>query len=524
MNQRFKPDQRTLQLMDLFRQMTNECVRVGLAEGKTSLKSLSLACYPKLKKHQIPAAYKLSAISNAAGILKNYRKLSKKHHVKAPYCRRSKLATCYGLKVSAGNLRMPGDLQLPLNVYVQRFLSQLGVEVRSVNLTPESFSISVRKQVEPVECRGMLGIDRNLDNITIADTENRIERHDLSKATAVKSRCRQTKRRFRRNDVKVRRKIYSKYGQLERGRVDWLLHNVSSNIVLQAKLRRQAIVMEDLRGIRRLYRKGNGQGATYRWRMNSWSYAELQRQIQYKAAWNGIPVTYVMSHGTSAKCSMCGHHVLPEENRQLHCPNCGLTIDRDVNAARNILARGLRLYCVSVWNNPAFRELSQVLYQYNSLVFIFCCRESFKNHISVFGQTEPNLGLSHLDYPQNFLPIPEVQAYNKWSWVHDFTVAYLISQMLQRFLFRDMQLNRNAWSNSITLFVVLSFLKHDADKSLSIYESCEIIPVHVEACIQALYLMFKPVGSAGEAMVRKPTKRVVILKVDADQSTQRLTK
>ena len=85
-----------------------------------------------------------------------------------------------------------------------------------------------------------------------------------------------------------------------------------------------------------------GKVAGYRGRMNSWSFAELQRQIQYKADWNGIPVIYVRAFGTSAKCSKCGHHVLPEENRKLHCPNCLLTIDRDVNAARNILARGLR--------------------------------------------------------------------------------------------------------------------------------------------------------------------------------------
>ena len=232
---------------------------------------------------------------------------------------------------------MPGNIEISLISYVQRFLSQPGVELRSVNLTPDSLSVSVRRQVQPKACVGMVGIDTNLDNVTIADTENQVERYNLSKATAVKSQCRWAKRRFSRNDVRVRKKVFSKYGRLERDRVSWLLHNVSANIVLQAKLKYQAIVMEDLRGIRRLYRKGNGQGADYRSRMNSWSYGELQRQVQYKADWNGVPVIYVRAFGTSAKCSKCGHHALPEENRQLHCPSCGLTVDRDVNAARNIL-------------------------------------------------------------------------------------------------------------------------------------------------------------------------------------------
>jgi len=237
---------------------------------------------------------------------------------------------------------MPGGFEVPLNHYTQRFLSQPSVQLRSATLTSQAVSISVRRRVEETRCTGMVGLDRNLDNVTLAGSDGQIERYDLSGATAIKSRCGATKRCFHRNDVEIRKRIFMKYGRLERDRVGCLLHNVSANIVLQARLKRQAIVMEDLRGIRRLYRKGNGQGRAYRGRMNSWSFAELQRQIQYKAEWNGIPVIYVRAFGTSAKCSGCGHQVLPEENRQLHCPSCGLTVDRDVNAARNILARGLR--------------------------------------------------------------------------------------------------------------------------------------------------------------------------------------
>jgi putative transposase len=53
---------------------------------------------------------------------------------------------------------------------------------------------------------------------------------------------------------------------------------------------RKAIVLENIEGIRRLYRRGNGQGRQFRGRMNVWSFAEAQRQIEYKAQWSGIPV------------------------------------------------------------------------------------------------------------------------------------------------------------------------------------------------------------------------------------------
>jgi transposase len=53
-----------------------------------------------------------------------------------------------------------------------------------------------------------------------------------------------------------------------------------------------------------------------------------------------IPVIYVAAWGTSAKCSICGSKTYPNERRTLYCPKCKTTVDRDVNAARNICAKG----------------------------------------------------------------------------------------------------------------------------------------------------------------------------------------
>jgi hypothetical protein len=131
--------------MESFRQMTNDCIRIGLAEGRASLKFLSLTCYPKLKRYEAPSAYKLCAISKASGILKHHQRLSRKHHVNEPYCSRPSLTTCYGMKTLAGKLRIAGNVEISLNTYVERFLSQPGVEVRYVSFAAESMSISVRR-------------------------------------------------------------------------------------------------------------------------------------------------------------------------------------------------------------------------------------------------------------------------------------------------------------------------------------------------------------------------------------------
>jgi len=55
-----------------------------------------------------------------------------------------------------------------------------------------------------------------------------------------------------------------------------------------------------------------------------------------------VKIIYVDSRGTSKHCSICGCGLNPNGQRKLWCPNRNTLINRDVNAARNILARGVR--------------------------------------------------------------------------------------------------------------------------------------------------------------------------------------
>jgi len=90
--------------------------------------------------------------------------------------------------------------------------------------------------------------------------------------------------------------------------------------------------------------------------MNSWSFYELQRQIQYKARWLGLPVKHVNANGTSSRCAICGEKIVPEEHRMLFCSCCNVVIDRDINAAKNILAKGTRVVPVGTASEAMVEE------------------------------------------------------------------------------------------------------------------------------------------------------------------------
>ena len=327
--------------------MANSCIKIGLEEGVTSLKSLSLKAYHKLRGFEVPSYYRLCAMSHVVGILRNYRRASRRgKKPKIPFSSRSVLVTCYGFKIVEDRLRLPLKphryLWIALNHHTLETLSAPDLTVGSVCLTTRRVSIVFSKEIVEAEPKGLIGMDRNLDNVTTASSDGLSRIYDLSKATEIKTRYREIKSHFKRNDVRIGRCIFAKYGRKERCKVTQLIHIVSKDIVRQAKAKQFGVAMEKLTGIRRLYRRGNGQGRDYRFRMNSWSYGELQRQIDYKAHWEGIKVIYVAARGTSARCSTCGSKLNPNGRRTLYCPKCAILMDRDENAAKNVLARGLR--------------------------------------------------------------------------------------------------------------------------------------------------------------------------------------
>jgi putative transposase len=201
--------------------------------------------------------------------------------------------------------------------------------------------LAFSKESAEIEPRGRIGIDVNERNITWSDSLGGVGKEDTSAIAELKERHKAIRAKIARRtskDRRIQRKVLSRYEKREKDRTISAVHCITKRIVEHAKANNLMIIMENLKGIRKLYRKGNGQGRSFRGRMTSWMFREDQRQIDYKARWERIPVYYVNPRGTSRKCPDYGSSLVELEGRRLWCPKCKKSEDRDVVASKNLVA------------------------------------------------------------------------------------------------------------------------------------------------------------------------------------------
>jgi putative transposase len=329
--------------------MVNESIRIGIEQNLSSLKSLNLNLYHYLSDStEFLKLYVARAIILAKSKLKDFRKARKKNpnakipRYKKPYVVIDKQSyEIIGTTLLIGVRPRRPYVGIPLNHYAMQQLSNSEIKTGAVTVTPTSISISITKETESIKPIEFVGIDTNLNNITAVHSDGIVDVFSgISKITKFKEKYCIVKSHFKRNDIRIKRKIFQKYGIKQRRKTKQILHTISKKLVDQKK----QLNLEDLKGIRRMYKKGNGQCRKYRSRLNGWPFHEFRRQSEYKSKWyNGIPAITSKPNKTSSKCSICGAKTIPEEGRQIRCPVCGHTEDRDINAARNILYKGAQL-------------------------------------------------------------------------------------------------------------------------------------------------------------------------------------
>ena len=105
----------------------------------------------------------------------------------------------------------------------------------------------------------------------------------------------------------------------------------------------EVLVLEDIKNLRNKSSKklGTSKGKNLNHIINSMPYRLCQNFLEYKCKDVGILFKYVPAFHTSIQCSNCGSRntVRPKNGSRMRCKFCGIQLDADINAARNIRNR-----------------------------------------------------------------------------------------------------------------------------------------------------------------------------------------
>ncbi|MER7009005.1 RNA-guided endonuclease TnpB family protein [Dactylosporangium sp. NPDC000555] len=190
--------------------------------------------------------------------------------------------------------------------------------------------------IEQVPASSSVGIDAGLDSLLVLSTGEKIanpkhERRDRA-ALARAQRNLARKEQGSANRAKARREVARVHARITDRRRDHL-HKLTTRLVRE----NQTIVIEDLT-VRNMVKNHRLARA-----ISDAAWRQFRALLEYKAEWHGRNLVVVDRWFPSSKlCSVCGAHAerMPLHVRSWTC-RCGRIHDRDVNAARNILAEGL---------------------------------------------------------------------------------------------------------------------------------------------------------------------------------------
>ena len=241
----------------------------------------------------------------------------------------------------------------PLDIVWSRQLPK-GAEPSTitVKLSPSgrwTVSLLVDIEIESwPESPNQIGLDLGLTSLLALSNGEKVanpksfkkKRKKLRKAQKALSR----RKKGSNNRHKARVKVARVHAEISDARKDFL-HKLTTRLVRE----NQVIAVEDLAV------KNMVKNQKLSLSISDASWGEIVRQLEYKCNWYGRTFVKIDRWFPSSKrCGHCGHVVdkLPLNIREWDCPKCSTHHDRDVNAARNILAAGLAVSVCGVNVRP----------------------------------------------------------------------------------------------------------------------------------------------------------------------------
>ncbi len=194
------------------------------------------------------------------------------------------------------------------------------------------FTSEEEPQIPKINIGPAVGLDLGLNRLATLSNGKFVKNpHQLRKfegklVQVQRSLSRKTK--GSRNRKKAKRRVALVHEKIANVRKDYLHKQANRLLSNYSK-----IAMEDLR-IKEMAEEGHGKG------IHDASWGTFTNILCYKAESAGSEIVFVDPKNTTKECSRCHSIVGKSLWERIHqCSSCGLVLDRDVNAAINILAR-----------------------------------------------------------------------------------------------------------------------------------------------------------------------------------------
>jgi len=191
----------------------------------------------------------------------------------------------------------------------------------------------------------IVGIDLGIKDLVITSDFEKYEKQKIIEKYEKKlkrfQRKLSKKQKGSNNYYKLKQKI-SRIHQKIRNARKFIIHHITKAITDENDI----IVLETLK-VKNMLKNHN-----LAKRVSDASLSEIVRQLEYKSKWKGKKLYKIDTFYPSSKiCNKCGYkneRIKDLSIRNYTCPNCGCNLDRDYNAALNIMYEGLKLYMKEV--------------------------------------------------------------------------------------------------------------------------------------------------------------------------------
>jgi putative transposase len=247
-----------------------------------------------------------------------------------------------------GRLRLPkiGNVKVRWSRELPSEPSSVTVSLDGAGRYHASFVVEVAEAPLPAADTAV-GVDLGLTSFAALATGEKVDNprwlRQREKALRRSQRNMARKRKGSRNREKARRKVARLHARVADARRDFH-HHLSTRLVREHR----TVCVETLDV------KGMGRSKLAK-SIHDAGWGQFTTMLEYKAALHGRTLVKVDPwYPSSQVCSACGHRDGPKplKVRAWTCTGCGTTHDRDLNAARNILAAGLAVSACGVGVRP----------------------------------------------------------------------------------------------------------------------------------------------------------------------------